>query len=227
MVNTRLISVDGIPGSGKSTTSRSIHDRLVASGIDSLWFHELSADHPIHRHEVHPDDPNEYMDFHLDLWTSFLQNSKTNKTVFVFDCTLLQYLTAGLMFFDVQESSIQKHFIETINIIRTLNPVIVYLYNPSVRNTLSWITAKRGDEFSRRFIAGWKSCKYWTRLGLDGFDGMVTFFEDQQEVAMECMERSAVNKIIIDRTNHNFVEDDATITEFIGLRTELTQVSNV
>lgn len=47
MKETKLIIVTGISGAGKSTTSKAISKLYASNGIDSHWYHEEMADHPI------------------------------------------------------------------------------------------------------------------------------------------------------------------------------------
>src|SRR5262249_31132645 len=52
-LNTNLILVDGLPGSGKSTTAQLVWLQLVRSGYDASWFFEHQSSHPIYKY----DDP--------------------------------------------------------------------------------------------------------------------------------------------------------------------------
>src|SRR5262245_47045296 len=47
MLGTRLIFVDGLPGSGKSTTAKSLAAELEQRGIPWRLFRERESDHPL------------------------------------------------------------------------------------------------------------------------------------------------------------------------------------
>lgn len=47
MLDTKLVLFEGIPGAGKSTTSRYMSLLLNRHGIKNTLIHELSSDHPI------------------------------------------------------------------------------------------------------------------------------------------------------------------------------------
>jgi thymidylate kinase len=43
----RLIVVEGLPGSGKSTFSQALTHAFEAAGTNARWYSELELDHPI------------------------------------------------------------------------------------------------------------------------------------------------------------------------------------
>ncbi|MBD3919678.1 hypothetical protein H8B09_13015 [Paenibacillus sp. PR3] len=47
MINSNLILFEGIPGSGKSTTARSVSIQLDLAGVPNSFIHELASNHPI------------------------------------------------------------------------------------------------------------------------------------------------------------------------------------
>ena len=47
MINSNLILIDGISGSGKSTTAQRLYLHLLRLGHDVQWFYEHDTAHPI------------------------------------------------------------------------------------------------------------------------------------------------------------------------------------
>ena len=47
MINTKLILIDGIPCTGKSTTAHFIARQLEKNGIKTKLFHETDTEHPL------------------------------------------------------------------------------------------------------------------------------------------------------------------------------------
>lgn len=45
-MDSKLILIEGLPGSGKSTTARLVHEILMQKGIESELFCEGDLDHP-------------------------------------------------------------------------------------------------------------------------------------------------------------------------------------
>ncbi len=43
----RLILLEGLPGTGKTTNSYRLFEQLVRNGRDVRWLHEVSQPHPV------------------------------------------------------------------------------------------------------------------------------------------------------------------------------------
>jgi hypothetical protein len=50
MIDTNLICVDGLPGSGKSTTAQLLFIHLSRNGYNAEWFYEHQISHPIYKY---------------------------------------------------------------------------------------------------------------------------------------------------------------------------------
>ena len=78
MTPPRLVLVEGIPGSGKTTTSEALADAYEARGLDCGWAVEESADHPFFGREVrrrHRED--DYDDLCIDRWRAVVDASRS------------------------------------------------------------------------------------------------------------------------------------------------------
>ena len=60
MVETKLILVEGLPGSGKTTTARFVADWLKQRGVETAVFLEGNLDHPADVESVSCLDEQEY-----------------------------------------------------------------------------------------------------------------------------------------------------------------------
>ena len=47
MIDTRLILIEGMPSTGKTTNARFIHIQLERNGIGAQWIHEVAMPHPV------------------------------------------------------------------------------------------------------------------------------------------------------------------------------------
>lgn len=61
----RLILLEGLPGTGKSTNSFKLYEQLIRSGIKADWIHEVSGPHPVLFFTESCMTQKEYRDFKL------------------------------------------------------------------------------------------------------------------------------------------------------------------
>ena len=88
-INTRLIIVEGLPGSGKSTTAAMVAAELEARGKDVVCVDEGAANHPADVGDYDfPDFASECATI-LDTWRAFAAHAEPD-TTYVFNCVLLQ-----------------------------------------------------------------------------------------------------------------------------------------
>ncbi|WP_435530225.1 hypothetical protein [Paenibacillus vini] len=84
----RVVLVEGIPGSGKSTFARFLANQFERNGHTCNLFFETTYNHPI-IHSVSFDDYNMFIESYLDRWNKFLPNQSSGDVV-VMESALFQ-----------------------------------------------------------------------------------------------------------------------------------------
>ena len=246
----RLIIVEGLPCSGKSTTSKYIADRIGA-----VFYDEGSGDHPtdyefhafIENREINSFSPEEQLlikqnavskatgyiiplhlfsgelfdkllqykiyDFlpwetespiMLDKWKEFISAVKPNER-YVFNCVLLQNPMCETMMrfgFDIQKSS---EYINSIcEIIRPLDPFIVYLHNDNIRDSIENTVSERGTDWLNSVIDYHCNGAYGKAEKLIGLDGIIKALEERQRRETEILRSLNVQYMIINNPNENW-----------------------
>ena len=87
-MNTRLIIVEGIPGSGKTTTAKRIRDWIDGKGMKPLLYLEDSSDHPVDLDNLSYFDEEQYQRF-VEKYSDYQQtiekvSEKSSDGYFVF-----------------------------------------------------------------------------------------------------------------------------------------------
>lgn len=95
MINTKLIFVDGISGSGKSTTAHYIARQLEKNGIKVKWFHEDERDHPLDSMEEGDDKIDQqyitrFLEEYPKKWEKFINSIKNEEGVYIVESYLFQ-----------------------------------------------------------------------------------------------------------------------------------------
>ena len=85
MINTKLILVDGITGSGKSTTAQFIARQLEKNGIKARWYNELEIGNPLHvknENNICEELLNEIQRNFINQFETFLNTEDNKDTVY-------------------------------------------------------------------------------------------------------------------------------------------------
>jgi hypothetical protein len=140
-VRHRLVMFDGVPGSGKTTTSRAIADRLQAAGEDCGWAREEDPWHPFFGREVRRQhDRVDYGDICLQRWKKVTE-SCASQTWARDGCALQS--TVRFMFEQARTAtaieSYWQRFNETVD---AAEPRLVYFHHRDVEQFLRTHTVR-------------------------------------------------------------------------------------
>ncbi|WP_127579847.1 hypothetical protein [Paenibacillus koleovorans] len=228
MHETKLIMIEGIPGSGKSTTAQMISRMLKRKGISHKWWYEEERGHPIYVYEDKEsmlrivDDLaggryRQVVELALLRWKQFVASVERSSDVVIVDSCLFGYLTWSLFPLDVVWPEITEYVREVERILKPLNPCVIYFYQTELEATLRNICERRGGGTESSFIRAATQCAYGLSRGLYGFDGMVTYWQDYRKLTDELFGSLACQKIAIDNSDGNWDQYAATIAEFLDI----------
>jgi len=105
-----------------------------------------------------------FRNLHLARWRVFAESQATKKEIAVFECALLQNHINELLFFHGKsETEITAHLKHLIDSVMTLNPVMIYLNQTDVQETIRRVsdarTNKHGQrDWMERVIGFFESC---------------------------------------------------------------------
>lgn len=190
-MKTRLIIVEGLPASGKSTTAGLIARILNENGIHALCFDEGDPDHPT--------DPPEYdfEDFEterrkiLESWRNFVKQAPED-TVYVFNCVLLQNpITEAMFRFDRTKEEITDYIHEIAAIIRPLHPAVLYIDQPGIEYYIDQAIEERGKDWLDMVIGYHTGQAFWKRNRTeecsDPYFGYLTCLNLRKEFELELL----------------------------------------
>ncbi len=177
MRKTKLILIEGIPGSGKSTLAQFIAHILTQQGIVCQWRYEEEKDHPLYvfhdlvtlQHTIDALNNGHYKQIvkaALERWNVFAQELQSSQTVMILDGCLFGYLTWSLFPLDIPADEIQDYLSQVEQIIRHLQPCLIYLYQQNLPQALERICERRGSDTRTRLIEQATQSPYGQRQGL-------------------------------------------------------------
>ncbi len=202
----RLLIVEGLPCSGKSSVARFLAEALRQVGKTVCFVDEGTGNHPadyefhaladgqiIPLSQVSPEElpallPRKIYDglpwdteapLMLDKWRQFVREAEP-ATVYVFNCVLLQNpMCETMMRFNLPEEASAAHIRQITEIIRPLAPLVIYLHNDDVPRSVQQSAGERPG-WLEAVIAYHADGGYGRSIGAAGFDGYIACLAERQ-----------------------------------------------
>lgn len=274
MNNCKLIIVEGMPCSGKSTTAKYIAERLEADGKTVYFADEGTGKHPadyefqsyiskdvlvnftedeqkaiidssetksngyivelnkILDDNVCKDFPKlfnkllnykiyDFLDWEtesklmLDKWHDFVANADKS-TVYVFNCVFLQNpMCETMMRFNFKTEKSRNYIAEIYEIIKPLNPKIVYLKSDNIADSINKAIAERGNDWLKSVIDYHTNGGYGKAHNLKGFDGYIACLEERQKRELEILKSIEIKNLLLCNAHKNWDNAYTEINKFI------------
>jgi hypothetical protein len=170
---TKLILLEGLPGTGKSTAAEALCERLRGSGYNCQWFHEDEPRHPLsHEGLKMGEDVASYRDVLADRWRTFVAAAHGQEAVTILDARLLQNALLPQVRQGLERGEILESLLRLAKICEPLSPQLIYLRSNDYPSRLKSILQARGADWSRFMIQRDEASALAQRRGLLGFDAL-------------------------------------------------------
>lgn len=258
----KLILVEGLCGTGKSTLAERLHHHLAQREIPSKFYDEGAEQHPtsLNWHALFPDEEyrkllTRYPDaashirslaiengdsylvpyrgveefskrdaLYAELkahelcwtdsptatlseftcsikrqWARFTESASTAETLYVLEAVFFQHQIHDLLrHYQASDIQIQEHIQGIANQLAPLNPVLIYLNQPSVRDQQVWISFMR----SKPHFATEQN---------------IRFMENRKRLELKLLHRLCFPSYVIENTNLNWDDVFGQMKEVLGL----------
>ncbi|MGN6759377.1 MAG: hypothetical protein ACTHMJ_23660 [Thermomicrobiales bacterium] len=228
MLRTRLILLEGAPGSGKSTTAQIIARRLREQGIPARWWYEEEADHPVYAFHDHASLQQTVADLTggqyrrviaaaLEQWRRFVDGLRTEETVAIVDGCLYGYLTWSLFPLDVPLNEIRAYVSAVEQIIAPAEPCLIYFRQDDLAASLRRLCDRRGPAIEQSYVERSTQSAYGKRRDLQGFAGMVAFWTAFRRLTDAAFVGSAMPRLAIDTSTGDWPAYQRQVADFLAL----------
>ena len=231
MRNTKFIFVEGIMGSGKSTTAWFLTEQLQRHGIAARFLLEgPTVEEPQHPLRVATELPHpngvwlditieEYIELSLYKWRTFAQEALQSPTITACDGLLFHGNMTDLMLMNARPAVLHAYVAQVIEIISDLNPVVIYFSHPNITRALHKICDGRGSDWEA-YQVNWKVLSpYGMERSLQGFDGLLQLYQTYCALCNDIFARLKVPKLAI-RNEGEWARYYEEILSFLQLPTQ-------
>lgn len=196
-----LILVEGIPGSGKSTTARFISLQSERNGLRTKLYHESAFQHPIFIQE-NSDNHKEWMERYLANWVTYINDQISNETTVVMESALFQNPILRLLHMDIDRDEIIEFIDSIYTQLERISCSLVFLYQNDPYVGINRMMETRGGQgWLLHTYEKYKHEPYYVNRGQDGPDLHLDFLLEYAAIARAAYSKSTMGSLAIDNTN--------------------------
>ena len=217
-MNTKLILVEGLIGSGKSAAAQFIWIQLQKHGFQCRWFLEDEINHPLYLKSLKNfKTPEDAMAELHGRWVSFVRQVKHSQGIAIVEACLFQYIVGLMLEMAIDADTISAYVRGIKDVFKELLPIFVNLKEPDVARSLRAICDKRGKLWENLVVDRNNRTLYARRKGLSGFAGFVQFTQSISQLSDRLFEEFDIQKITIDKSIGDWQQHHKKIFNFMKL----------
>ena len=216
MIDTKLILVEGVTGSGKSSTAQFITLQLQKNNIQCRWFHEMEDVNPVGRPFLSNEDISR-IDEILNKWENFCHKYKNTKEIIIIDGRFLSLVLTQMLNYTTSFESIINFYNQLFAFISRFNPCLIYLRPDNIKRRI--LKTYKGRRTLKKAITFLEKtwCNYCKENNLKGFKGMVKFWEKINKIMCVLYDSFRYKKIIINTAKDDWIGYYKKICRFLSL----------
>ncbi len=241
VIRTKLIIVEGLPGSGKTTTASAIHEVVKNNNISSELFLEGNLDHPADFDGVACFSPIE--------WKQLLSTSQNGSPSFQWtekrrprpfslqeineskqrrfleelfeiflnetfmSCHLSSTPTIGMIKWGEEDERLIEYVLGLEKIIHKLNPVLLYVQQDDIEGSFRKAFDERPADWAAGFVEYYINQGYGERHQHTGINGTLEVLKERQKLEMQIYERLSIQKSMINNSLYDLPSSRAQIID--------------
>ena len=205
----QILHIEGIFGSGKTTSSADLADRFNTEGIRASWYLEEAKDHPISPEHVRRDSRKpDYLGVLLRAWEDFLRQSSAHW------CVLDGYAfqnTVRFLFEQRYPRSVVDSYFRDWVLLGGERHRLVYLFVHSPREHVQGLIALRGTDWANKVASYIEQTPLGRQHNMRGVLGLIDYVDQYQALCLELLANSQLRKVIVPAKVKEWTAKDVSI----------------
>ena len=198
----RLIFIEGLPGSGKTSLAEWLCADLQAAGVSACWIPELDREHPaIGRETMRTAKAPGYADRCLARWEAFSRRvrGRDSPWLFIVEGCLFQSTVRFLVEYERASGEIEGYLPAVERCLADLRPHLVYLTQADVRAYLEGeVVRRKGSDITWKIARYSATTPFAVSRGLSAPSALVELYTRYRSVCDEIVGRSQLPVLELD-----------------------------
>ncbi len=213
-----LVLVEGLPGTGKSTTAQWVAHEMTRGGRPARWVYEGEVPHPVLGGERPPVSSwKAHLGHRLAGWARFAAEVRSGDTATVVDSAYLQTSVFVTLRRGLDPDVIRTFMARVADIIRPLNPALVYFSEPDADTAFRRTCEARGMAWTLQHIGGCDASPWARARGASGMNGVLAYWREHAAICDTVVEQSALRTLTVEPTTRDWPARRARVRAFLGL----------
>ncbi|MFB9277605.1 hypothetical protein [Cohnella cellulosilytica] len=213
----KIILVEGIPGSGKSTFARFLSNQFERNGFTCRLFLETTYDHPIIESTGYTDH-SLFLEAYYERWAKFLNNFPDEEIVLM-ESAFFQSPIVHLLHKDVDREIIKTLISKVGNRLNQEECRLIYFYQQDAPTAIhKMIEIRGGREYLVRKHNEYGNEPYFINRKEQGPESHIAFFLEYSRIAAEIIHEINVSAEIIENSSGDYGLYQKQILEKLNLK---------